>query len=152
MMQKSRFTITNAKASDVQSIAKLERECFSNPWSENAVSDTMGRKESIFLIAKNSEDVVGYIGCYYVLDEGYITNIAVSENFRRQGIASALIKKLVKKAEEKKLSFVTLEVRSRNAPAISLYEGMGFEDVGLRPRFYRDPEDDARLMTYHIKK
>lgn len=152
MMQRSKFIITEAQAFDIPAIAELERECFSSPWSENAISDTMTRGESIFLVAKEDHTIAGYIGCYYVLDEGYITNVAVSEKFRRRGIARALIGALIDKAEEKDLSFVTLEVRCKNTPAIALYEGMGFIDVGLRPRFYRDPEDDARLMTYYIKK
>ena len=110
----------------------------------------MCRQESIFLVAEAGGEICGYIGCYYVLDEGYITNVAVSESFRRRGIAKKLIEELILRARKLELSFVTLEVRSKNEPAISLYKGLGFCDVGLRPRFYHDPDDDARLMTFYI--
>ncbi len=152
MMQRSDFVITAAKVCDIPAIAELERECFSNPWSERSISDTMERGDNIFLVAKVCDEVAGYIGLYYVLDEGYITNVAVSGKFRRRGIARALIGALIGKAQEVPLSFVTLEVRCRNTAAIKLYENMGFVEVGIRPRFYRDPDDDARLMTYYIKK
>ena len=92
------------------------------------------------------------MGCQTVLDEGYITNVAVSPACRRQGIGRALIEELKKRAAQSGLSFVTLEARASNAPAIALYEGAGFRQVGVRRNFYTAPAEDAVLMTHYLKE
>ena len=139
-----------AKESDIPAIAVLEEMCFSAPWSENAIRETMQRDESIFLVATEDGSVAGYIGSYFCHPEGYITNVAVSPSSRRKGIGRKLIEELIRHGEEKKLSFWTLEVRESNEAAISLYSSLGFEKVGRRPRFYSNPEEAAELMTYYI--
>ncbi len=142
--------IRKANEKDIPAIARLEEVCFSAPWSEKAILETMQREESIFLVATKDGAVAGYIGSYFCHPEGYITNVAVSPLFRRQSIGRKLIEELIKRGEEKKLSFWTLEVRESNVPAISLYDSLGFEKVGRRPRFYSNPEEAAQLMTYYI--
>ena len=102
-------------------------------------------------MAEAGESVLGYVGMMFVLDEGYISNVAVSPEHRRQGIASALIGELLRRAEELRLSFVTLEVRESNAPAIALYERFGFAPVGRRKGYYDAPKEDAILMTRFLK-
>ena len=97
-------------------------------------------------MAEQDGRTAGYVGCQTVLDEGYITNVAVSPDFRRQGIARALIAELTAKAGENKLAFVTLEVRESNAAARALYESEGFEQVGRRPRYYVLPCEDALIL------
>ena len=92
----------------------------------------------------------GYVGCQTVLDEGYITNVAVSPDFRRRGAARLLIAELIARAKEKGLAFVTLEVRESNAPAIALYAGVGFAPVGTRKNFYSNPAENALLMTINF--
>ena len=106
--------------------------------------------KGILLVAEQDGKTAGYVGCQTVLDEGYITNVAVSPDFRRQGIARALIAELTAKAEENKLAFVTLEVRESNAPAIALYTGAGFAPVGKRKNFYSNPTENAVLMTISL--
>ena len=106
--------------------------------------------KGIFLVAEQDGRTAGYVGCQTVLDEGYITNVAVSPDFRRQGIARALIAELTAKAGENKLAFVTLEVRESNAPAIALYTGAGFAPVGKRKNFYSNPTKNAVLMTISL--
>lgn len=150
MMQRNSAEIRPAEKADIPAIARLEKLCFSAPWSEKALCETMSREETIFLVASIGEKICGYVGCYYVLDEGYITNVAVDPEFRRGGIGRALIEKLSDKAAEKKLAFLTLEVRVSNSAAIALYERAGFESVGRRPRFYSEPCEDAELMTLYI--
>ena len=122
-------------------LAEIERACFHAPWSENMLREELGK--GIFLVAE-------HVGCQTVLDEGYITNVAVSPDFRRQGIARALIAELTAKAGENKLAFVTLEVRESNAPAIALYTGAGFAPVGKRKNFYSNPTENAVLMTISL--
>ena len=94
---------------------------------------------------------VGYVGCQTVLDEGYITNVAVSPDCRRQGVGRALIGTLVSHAGAQGLAFVTLEARTSNMPAIALYENAGFQKVGVRKNFYTAPVEDALLMTFFLK-
>lgn len=108
--------------------------------------------KGIFLVAERDGQAVGYVGCQTVLDEGYITNVAVSPDCRRQGIGRALIEELAQRARAQGLSFVTLEARASNASAIALYEGAGFDRVGMRKNFYTAPSEDAVLMTLFLKE
>lgn len=136
----------------IAGIAALERACFHAPWSENALREELGNQSNLFFAAIQEGEVIGYLGCQTVLDEGYITNVAVAPNHRRKGIASALLAALQRGAIEKKLSFLTLEVRVSNEPAIALYEGFGYVPVGKRKNFYTDPAEDALLMTCYFNE
>ncbi len=132
----------------IEGIAALEKECFSQPWSEVSLREELHKDNSNFLVALNEDAlVVGYIGFNFVLDEGYITNIAVAPKFRRCGIAQNLMNKIIAFAQSQRLSFISLEVRASNAAAISLYEKFGFEKAGVRKNFYALPQEDALIMT-----
>ena len=136
--------------SHLAALAEIEKACFHAPWSEAMLREELGK--GIFLVAERDGQVVGYVGCQTVLDEGYITNVAVSSDCRRQGVGRALIAELVQRARAQGLSFVTLEARASNAPAIALYEGAGFVRVGVRKNFYTAPTEDAVLMTLFLKE
>ena len=142
------MNITEMQEKHLPALAELEKQCFHAPWSEKMLREELGG--GIFLVAEQDGEVQGYVGCQTVLDEGYITNVAVSPDCRRQGIARALIAELMAKAEENKLAFVTLEVRESNAPAIALYTGAGFVPVGKRKNFYSNPTENAVLMTISL--
>ena len=142
--------IKRTKKRDIAAIAELEKLCFSAPWSEKAIEETMSGERAVFLTAKEGVEIAGYIGSYCCYPEGYITNIAVAPAFRRRGIGRALVSELIKIGREEGFSFLTLEVRASNEAAISLYKSLGFSDVGLRPKFYSAPVEDARLMTYYF--
>lgn len=150
MMQRNDITVRSAEFSDISYIAELERECFSAPWSENAIRETMERETSIFLVAECDGEICGYVGSYHAASEGYITNVAVSGKMRRHGVGRALVCALKEKAKEMAFSFLTLEVRVGNFAAIALYESLGFENLGRRPRFYSNPTEDAYIMTWNI--
>ena len=131
----------------VDQIAELERQCFSTPWSETQLEDALYNDASCFIVAEDGEGgVLGYAGLTTVLDEGYINNIAVEEAARKHGVASALLDVFVRFAAVN-LSFLTLEVRKSNAPAIALYEQFGFQQVGIRKGCYSHPREDAVIMT-----
>ena len=107
----------------------------------------------IFLAALNdSGEAVGYVGLMYVLDEGYLSNVAVSPEGRRRGIGDMLIEELLRRALAKKLSFVTLEVRESNLTAQALYRKHGFTEVGRRKKYYDRPTEDAILMTRFLSE
>ena len=113
----------------IPQIAALERECFSTPWSENMLSDALFDPKASFIVAEDGEGgVLGYAGLQVVLDEGYIDNIAVEEAARRHGVGDALLDVFCRFGQAH-LSFLTLEVRASNAPAIALYEKLGFRVV-----------------------
>ena len=141
------YKLTPMTAEHIPQIAALERACFSHPWSEDALRDELWN-DSAVIIAAEGEDgtVLGYAGLQTVLDEGYINNVAVDQRFRRQGVADELIAAFVRFGRAK-LAFLTLEVRSSNAPAIALYAKHGFREVGRRKNYYDDPREDAILMT-----
>ena len=129
-------------------VAELERICFSVPWSRNMLAEELDNLLSAFLVALDDNDrVVGYAGLQVVLDEGYITNVAVRPECRRQGIAAKLLQVFLDFAKANQLAFLTLEVRASNYDAIALYGSRGFRSVGRRKNYYEHPREDAIIMT-----
>lgn len=146
------FVIENMQEHHIKAVAELEKMCFSQPWSEVSLREELDKITSKFLVAINEDgQVIGYVGFNFVLDEGYITNIAVSENCRKCGVAKKMMREIVGFANGKELRFVSLEVRKSNVAAISLYEKMGFSQVGKRKNFYVAPIEDALIMTKFLK-
>ena len=144
------MTVVPMAERHLTALEAIENACFHAPWSEKMLREELGK--GIFLVAERDGQAVGYVGCQTVLDEGYITNVAVSPDCRRQGIARALIAELTDEARAQALAFVTLEVRTSNVPAIALYESAGFVRVGVRKNFYIVPTEDAVLMTLFLKE
>ena len=132
---------------DVRQLAEIEAECFSAPLSEDQLRSLLMSGNTLFLAAREGETAIGSVWAQTVLDEGYIGNVGVRREFRRRGTADRLLEALDRCAAELGLSFLTLEVRESNAPAIALYEKHGYGRVGVRPAYYRDPKEDAVLMT-----
>ena len=132
-------------------IEELEQQCFSIPWTWDQLMSQLPDDCHEFLAAEQEGKVLGYVGMMTVLDEGYISNVAVDPAFRRQGIADRLITELLDRARIRELSFVTLEVREHNEPAIALYRKHGFAPVGLRKNYYELPVENALLMTKYLK-
>ena len=141
------MTIRDVSPEDLGQIMALEALCFSVPWTEEMLRTHLSGGH-VFLAAEENGQVLGYAGLQYVLDEGYITNVATSPARRREGIAGMLLSALKRRASELSLVFLTLEVRESNAPARRLYEKHGFSDVGRRKGYYECPREDAILMTY----
>lgn len=151
-MLKVNYNIVQMKEEHIPDIAKLEKECFSLPWSENTLLNAIKRDGDIFLTAISPDgEILGYGGMQCILDECDITNIAVFEQYRRKGIANALLNALIKSAKEKNSAFITLEVRASNEAAVNLYKSHGFEKVGERRCYYEKPREDAVLMTLFLK-
>lgn len=141
------FLIRQATKGDAAAIADIEKACFSVPWSEEAIKETLCERNSLFYCALRGEKLFGYIGSYSVLDEVYITNIAVLKEYRKNGAARALLKRLSEDSKKSKKAFVTLEVRKSNLPAVSLYESEGFVLSGERKDFYEKPREDGLIYT-----
>lgn len=132
----------------IPQIASIERNTFSDPWSEHSLSVYLPDETHDFFVAVNEAgEVLGYVSFLTVIDEGYINNVAVREDARQLGIGSALVQTCLQRARQRELCFLTLEVRKSNLPAIALYEKHGFKEVGRRPGYYEKPREDAILMT-----
>lgn len=138
--------IIKMDASHICAIAAIEKLCFSDPWSENSISGELSSRLSHWLVAVERGEVLGYIGSQSVLGQSDMMNVAVHPDHRRKGVAEALILALSADLKAAGNQCLTLEVRASNAPAIALYEKLGFDTVGRRPGYYRHPKEDALIM------
>ena len=139
--------IRRMREADLAAAAELERLYFSMPWSGRQLKESLEAPEYLFLAAEEQGKVVGYAGLLKILDEGNITNIVVEEAYRGRGIGKDLTRALLAEGRREGMHAFTLEVRAGNAPAIALYEKMGFQTVGRRKNYYRELHEDALLMT-----
>ena len=134
----------------VAQIARLEKLCFSDPWSEASVASELENPLSLWLVAAEEGEVLGYVGSQSVLDSADMMNIAVHPDHRRKGVAEALIAALTAALRENDIRSLMLEVRASNAPAIALYEKLGFVLAGRRPGYYRNPREDALILRKEL--
>lgn len=132
--------------SHIDGIVNIEKACFSHPWTKDGIIEAQHNRTKFYVYEKNG-CVLGYVGISVILDEGYITNIAVLPEYRKLGIATALLTKLDDLAKLEALSFISLEVRVSNQNAISLYEKFDYKTEGVRKNFYDAPKEDALIMT-----
>ena len=139
--------IVRMTADHVPQVAALEAICFRDPWSERSVASELDNPLSLWLVALDGERVAGYIGSQSVMGESDMMNVAVHPDYRRRGIAEALILALVEAVKAELDSHcLTLEVRASNDPAIALYRKLDFEQIGLRRNYYRNPKEDALIL------
>ena len=146
-----KIEISPMTEADIKSVALIEKECFSDPWSEKSLREELENPVACFFTAKIGGETAGYIGSFNVVGEVSVTDIAVSEKFRKKGVGTKLLEHLEKVCREKNAEFITLEVRASNEKAISLYEKCGFSRVGERKGFYSHPTENAVLMTKTLK-
>ena len=145
--------IRDARGGDAGAIGALERQCFADPWPEEAVAAYINGGNCLMLCAEGEGgELLGYVGMQHVLDEGYIGNVCTAPQHRRRGVARALLAELESRSRRLGLAFLTLEVRASNAAAIALYEGAGYGRVGTRPGYYQHPAEDAVIMTLFLKE
>ncbi len=145
--------IRDARGGDAGAIDALERQCFADPWPEEAVAAYINGGNCLMLCAEGEGgELLGYVGMQHVLDEGYIGNVCTAPQHRRRGVARALLAELESRSRRLGLAFLTLEARASNAAAIALYEGAGYGRVGTRPGYYQHPAEDAVIMTLFLKE
>ena len=134
---------------DLRQVAEIESQIFSLPWSEKAFEESLNNRNTLYIVAKEKEKVLGYTGMYISFQEGNITNIAVNPDYRRKKIGLKLISEILKRAKQIGVTDVILEVRETNVAAISLYEKMGFRITGVKPNAIR-LKDGALLNEYSM--
>lgn len=131
-------------------VMKIEWECFPIPWTRKSMEEELERKMAYYYVGLIDGIVAGYGGMWHVVTEGHVTNIAVAPQFRRMGVANAIVAKMLETADEKDMLGVTLEVRVSNTAAISLYKKHGFTMEGLRKEYYEDNREDAYIMWKYL--
>lgn len=138
--------IRKLREEDVESLSELAKDCFSVPWSAKAFAALVEDEKSLYLVAEAEGRVVGCCGVVNSWGDGDIDIVMVQESMRGQGIAYAMLLELLKQGPAMEIENFTLEVRVSNAPAIHVYEKLGFVSEGIRPRFYEKPVEDAVIM------
>ena len=138
--------ITKMTQQHVAQVAELEKLCFSDPWSEKSVASELNNPLALWLVADDNGRVAGYIGSQTVVGESDMMNVAVHPDYRQQGIATGLIVGQVEQLRKLESHSLTLEVRASNEPAKRLYEKLGFQQVGCRKNYYRNPREDALIL------
>ena len=138
--------ITKMNESHVAEVAALEAMCFSEPWSEKSVASELTNPLSLWLVALEGENVIGYVGSQTVMGWSDMMNVAVHPDHRRLGVGKALIEELIRQLREQGSENLTLEVRTSNENAKALYAGLDFMEVGRRKNYYHNPKEDALIL------
>lgn len=138
------------KYEDILKISEIEKECFSDAWSMQMLSDLFMRSDFLGYVLEVEGKVVGYIGATLLFEEAEINLVAVSESYRRNGYARKMLEKLISECEKRFAEKVFLEVRRSNLPAQSLYESLGFTYIAVREKYYSDTGEDALIMLKRL--
>jgi len=146
------FLIEPMKKDHLPSVVALERDCHLSSRGEEGYLKLLEDEQWLLLIVRVPAKIVAVFSAQIVADELQIDNIAVAEDFRQKGVGTILLTKALEEAKEKGVVSAILEVRSGNLAAIRLYERRGFAVVGRRKDYYRDPPDDALLMSLNLSK
>ena len=140
------ITIRRMTLADVDAVHAIEASTFARPWKrEDFVKEMTQNVCARYLVALSGDKIVGFAGAWMILDEAHVTNIAVAEAYRGQGIGRQLTQSLLQYAADLGVAYTTLEVRRSNERAKALYASLGFEYVGVRKRYYEDNGEDALL-------
>ena len=137
---------------DVDAVYNVEENCFVDPWSKDSIRKELKNDLARYLVAEVDNKVVGYIGIWFVVDEGHITNVAVHSNYRGKKIGDKLVSEMVELCKENDLVAITLEVRTSNTVAQNLYRKYGFRMAGIRKEYYSDNKEDAIIMWNQLKE
>ena len=134
----------------IDTIAELEKLCFSQPLSSNSLKMLLPNGIGQGFVMLDDKEVAAYGGIIFAADEGQILNIATHPSCRRRGCARSIMKHIIDFAKEKGIAFITLEVRQSNIPARSLYESLGFYQIGVRREYYDAPKEDGLVLRLDL--
>lgn len=145
------YRIRQAEGADVPALARIERRCFSDPWSERGILESIQSETTIALVAENAEGELGYLMARLSGEEGEILNLAVLPGHRRRGLGRRLLEQGLALLIGRGVREAYLEVRESNLAARDLYLGFGFRPVGMRPHYYRNPAEDALVLRARLE-
>ena len=140
------YRIRPAAPADAKSLLAIERRAFSDPWTEASFQEALTSAWTFGLVAETGRGVAGYLIGREVAGTGEVLNLAVAPEFRRRGIAGALLETGLAAFRRRKVDEVFLEVRESNRSAQALYLSRGFRAVGQRAAYYRNPKEDALVL------
>lgn len=158
LLQTSEVLVRPMVEDDIKAVMLIDQASFSLPWSERSYRfDLIENKAARLWVAEThlngrGLEIVGMVVLWIILDEAHIGTIAVHPSFRRQGIGRKMLESALADARFNGVQTATLEVRRGNQTAQLMYAAMGFEVVGVRPRYYKDNSEDALLMTAEISQ
>lgn len=130
----------------VDQVCILEEEAFSMPWHRESFLEMIANENACYLVALAGDEVVASCGLRHIIGEGEITNVVTKRSMRGKGIGKQMLLRLLEEGRKMGAEAFTLEVRVSNAPAIHLYESLGFVSEGIRKNFYEEPTEDALIM------
>ena len=142
--------IRSASRADLARIVQIEKASYATPWSAETFMSLFERRGVTFLVAENEADVVGYAVSWAVADEAELGNLAVSPDFRRQGVGAALLDRMIDELARAGVRSLFLEVRWSNTAAFRLYGSRGFRQIALRKRYYERPREHARVLRLEL--
>jgi ribosomal-protein-alanine N-acetyltransferase len=146
------FLVCPMSVEDIDSVMEIETKSFTIPWSRNAFEqELLCNKFAHYLVVRHQGRAIAYGGMWFILDEAHITNIAVHPQYRRRGVGTLLLGKMISYAQKRSIQNITLEVRAGNRGAIGLYSRMGFIEVGIRRGYYSDNGEDALIMWWRAQ-
>lgn len=148
--KEAEMIVRELKVEDSAAVAEMEQQIFSDPWSEKSVLDTVRQKQSVCFAVEKAGHLLGYLLAYHAADEAEIARIAVQKETRRQGAAGKLMLALENYCVEQHIGTLLLDVRESNEAARSFYTKHGFTEDGIRQAFYRNPSEDAVLMSKQL--
>ena len=137
---------------DVDEVYIVEEDCFVDPWSKESIRKELKNNLARYLVAQLDDKIVGYVGVWFVVDEGHITNVAVHSDYRGKKVGDKLVKQMVELCKENNIVAMTLEVRASNIVAQNLYKKYGFKMGGIRKEYYSDNKEDAIIMWNQLKE
>lgn len=135
----------------IEQMSGIEKECFSTPWSRELLEGELSNPLAVYLVAETADGTVaGYAGIMVILSDAELVNVAVTKERREKGIATKLLEELIDYCRDSDIEQIHLEVRRSNAPAIALYDKLGFKANGMRFGYYESPKEDALLMSKNL--
>ena len=140
------YTIEELNPAHIDEICEIEKRCFSDAWSRQSFVEELENENSVFLVIKMDDRIVSYGAFWYIVDDAQIMNVAVDIDYKGMKISHILMDEMIKRARDKNMATMSLEVRVSNEVAINLYKGHGFEIVGVRKQYYQDNKEDAYIM------
>jgi ribosomal-protein-alanine N-acetyltransferase len=150
--EEQELTFRSMTLEDIGTIVRIERESFTSPWSEEAFRTELTQNHfARYMVLEQAETILGYGGMWLIVDEAHITNIAIREPYRGQGLGERLLREMMRTSAWLGAKRITLEVRVSNDTAQSLYRKLGFYASGLRPGYYSDNREDALIMWAELE-